>query len=72
MSLNVLSLSGLAASECRRAAREWLEREPDVARLAHGIPCQVDRLRVLGNTVVPQVSEHIGRQIMASLQQVAS
>lgn len=28
--------------------------------------------RVLGNAVVPQVSEHIGRQIMASIQQVAS
>lgn len=61
-------LSSLDASARRRAASEWLERQPDVARLAHGIPRQVDRLRTLGNAVVPQVSEHIGRQLL----QVAS
>ena len=57
-------LPRLAAHQRRRLAREWLEREPNVARLANGIPRQVDRLRALGNAVVPQVAEHIGRLIV--------
>jgi DNA (cytosine-5)-methyltransferase 1 len=37
--------------------------EPDVARVAHGVPAGVDRRRALGNAVVPAVAEHIGRLI---------
>lgn len=33
---------------------EWWPAEPDVGRVAHGVPHRVDRLRCLGNAVVPQ------------------
>ncbi|MBQ8797206.1 MAG: DNA cytosine methyltransferase [Oscillospiraceae bacterium] len=32
----------------------WWTAEPDVGRVAHGVPARVDRLRCLGNAVVPQ------------------
>jgi DNA (cytosine-5)-methyltransferase 1 len=41
----------------------WLP-EPELGRVAHGIPRRVDRLRSLGNAVVPAVVEIIGRGIM--------
>lgn len=46
--------------------RGWWATEPAVGRVAHGIPRRVDRLRGLGNAVVPQVAEHVGRLIMAA------
>jgi len=42
---------------------QWLI-EPDVGRVANGVPARVDRLRSLGNAVVPQIPELIGRAIM--------
>ena len=44
----------------------WWLFEPDVGRVAHGVPARVDRLRSLGNAVVPQIPEIIGRAIMAA------
>jgi DNA (cytosine-5)-methyltransferase 1 len=44
----------------------WWAVEPNVGRVAYGIPDRVDRLRCLGNAVVPQVAEWIGRQIMGA------
>ena len=33
---------------------KWWRAEPDVGRVAHGVPARVDRLKCLGNAVVPQ------------------
>lgn len=43
----------------------WWKVEPNVGRVAYGVPARVDRLRGLGNAVVPQVAETIGRLVMA-------
>lgn len=41
----------------------WWLTEPDVGRVADGVPARVDRLRALGNAVVPQIPEAWGRAI---------
>jgi DNA (cytosine-5)-methyltransferase 1 len=47
----------------KMGAGAWFP-EPSVGRVANGVPRRVDRLRALGNAVVPQVVEHIGRLIL--------
>ena len=41
--------------------------EPDVGRVAHGVPDRAHRLAALGNAVIPQIPELIGNAILASL-----
>jgi DNA (cytosine-5)-methyltransferase 1 len=52
----------------RTRAPDWAT-EPDVGRLAHGVSHRVDRLRGLGNAIVPQIAEMLFRQIKAQLCQ---
>lgn len=56
---------GGGVATVRRWARDcdWWTAEPEVARVVHGLPGRVDRVRCLGNAVVPQVAEVIGRII---------
>lgn len=49
---------------CNSAAgRPWSTESRPVG-VAHGISHRVDRLRGLGNAIVPQIAEWLGRQIM--------
>jgi len=41
----------------------WWESEPGMGRVAHGVSRRVDRLRGLGNAIVPQVAFEIMRAI---------
>lgn len=44
----------------------WWADEPDVDRVAYGLPFGVDRRRALGNAVVPVVGERIGQLILGA------
>lgn len=55
---------GIASGESGR----W--PEPDVGRVAHGVPARVDRLSALGNALVPQIAEWIGWRILAAEEAV--
>ena len=51
------------SGEEARSIGGWWSVEPNVGRVAHGVPKRVDRLRSLGNAIVPQVAEWIGRKL---------
>ena len=46
----------------------WWSVEPDVGRVAHGIPNRVDRLKSLGNSLIPQIPYYIGQSIIATYE----
>ena len=47
-----------------RLGGDWWEIEPDVGRVAHGVPDRVDRLRGLGNAVVPAQAREAFRRLL--------
>ncbi len=46
------------------ALDSWRTSEPPLVRAFHGIPRRVDRIRALGNAIVPQIAEMIGHAIL--------
>ena len=44
----------------------WWSVEPNVGRVAHGVPGRIHRLKALGNSIVPKIAEEIGRAIMTA------
>ena len=50
---------GGAERDCRWPA------QPGVGRVAHGLPCRVDRIRALGNALIPKIAELLARAIVA-------
>jgi DNA (cytosine-5)-methyltransferase 1 len=48
---------------CEPGRTEWWAAEPDVGRVAHGVPARMDRLSALGNGVVPQCAELVGLRL---------
>ena len=42
----------------------WWDIEPDVGRVADGVQGRIHRLKGLGNSIVPQIAEEIGRAIL--------
>lgn len=43
---------------------DWWSSKPSVCRVDDGIPNRVDRLKCLGNAIVPQIAEIIGKAIL--------
>lgn len=63
------------ASPCAIRARrdgpldpDWWSAEPGVDRMVHGIPHRVDRVRALGNSIVPQVAY----ELIAAMKEAAA
>ena len=61
----VLEIEDFRRHNADPAGPGWWATEPRLGRVANGVPNRVDRLKGLGNAVVPQVAEWIGRRLMA-------
>lgn len=67
------SARGGAKGRSRRrlpASENW-SAEPDVGRVADGVPARVDRLAALGNALLPQIAEWIGAHILEYEEEAA-
>ena len=51
-----------------RGESAWWDFEPNVGRVANGLPGRVHRLKGLGNAIVPKIAEEIGKAIMKAEQ----
>lgn len=56
-------ITNSSSGSTRRTNSNWVS-EPSVGRVANGVSDRVDRLKGLGNAIVPQVAEVVGALIM--------
>jgi hypothetical protein len=49
--------------EKQTSGNSWWSVEPNVGRVANGVPGRVHRLKGLGNAIVPQIAKEIGLAI---------
>ena len=56
---------GITQQRGRPGNSGWWSAEPAVRRMAYGVPNGTHRIAALGNAVVPQIPEAIGRAILA-------
>ena len=60
--------SGCSSPIHRQPTQDWWATEPSVGRVAHGIPRRMDRLKGLGNAIVPQIAMQIGLTIKKQIE----
>lgn len=60
-----IAAASFCSREAPRDAERWWAAEPDVGRVGYGIPAVVDRLKSLGNALVPVVAYEFFRVIDA-------
>jgi len=64
-------LQTIERSDSKRRENIWLP-EPGVGRVADGVPGRVDRLKGLGNAVVPQLIQAIGEIVIKADREIYS
>ena len=55
-------------AKCFEERGYYWEFEPNVGRVAHGISGRVHRLKALGNSIVPQIVEEIGKALIKGMK----
>ena len=53
-----------SSEEIQTSRNGWWSVEPNVGRVAHGVQGRIHRLKGLGNAIVPQIAEEIGKAIL--------
>jgi len=66
------NIKGQNAEDVRQSSKSAFTRnwdlEPNVGRVAHGVPNRVHRLKALGNAIVPQMAYYIGQALIKDFQ----
>jgi len=65
---SLMGHSGRGSSAYGQSGEDWWAVEPNIRRVAHGIPRRVDRLKGLGNAIVPRIAMNIGLAIKEQIK----